>query len=161
MRPQGSADDNLKLSFIPVSLADAALLAAIHSACFSDSWSEASMQEVLAMPGVLGWIAVVETPAEGESPAGLALYRHVADEAEVLTISVVPAWRRAGIGRQLLDVGLSEFRPRKLEKIFLEVAECNASALSLYKKFGFTEIGRRSRYYNGKIDAIVLYYQIL
>jgi ribosomal-protein-alanine N-acetyltransferase len=38
----------------------------------------------------------------------------------------------------------------------LEVRPGNASALALYRRFGFAEIGRRRAYYHGKEDAIVM-----
>lgn len=42
------------------------------------------------------------------------------------------------------------------ESIFLDVNETNISAITFYKKHGFTEIYRRKRYYANRDDAIVM-----
>ena len=47
---------------------------------------------------------------------------------------------------------------QKIEKknnISLEVNENNESAINLYKKYKFEEVGRRKKYYNKKDDAIL------
>ena len=149
------------VALVSVSVADTAVLSALHTECFTDYWDETAMGEVLAMPGVIGWIAVDETCVDAPSPVGLILCRHAADEAEILSIGVLAGWRGKGIGWQMLTRGLEEFRRLRLRRIFLEVSERNTSALTLYKRFGFTEVGRRARYYDSKTDAIVLYYEIL
>ncbi len=45
--------------------------------------------------------------------------------------------------------------------MFLEVATGNAAALALYRREGFTEVGRRRRYYADLSDAIVLRLNLL
>ena len=42
-----------------------------------------------------------------------------------------------------------------IEKINLEVNEKNKTAIDLYKTFGFEEVGKRKKYYNGD-DAILM-----
>jgi ribosomal-protein-alanine N-acetyltransferase len=93
------------------------------------------------------------------APLGFALIRVSADEAELLTIAVHPAAQRRGLGRALLlDCGR-----RALEfgaaTLFLEVAADNAPAQALYARSGFTQVGRRPRYYRrggGACDALIL-----
>ncbi len=64
---------------------DVAVLAALHAAAFADAWSAASIRDLFATPGVFALIA-------GE---GFVLARAAGDEAEILTIAVAPAARRA------------------------------------------------------------------
>jgi [ribosomal protein S18]-alanine N-acetyltransferase len=102
---------------------------------------------MLAMPGAFGlWL-------EG---AGLILARVAAEEAEILTLAVAPAARRQGQGVALLAGAMTVARIRGAEAMFLEVAAGNAAALALYGGFGFTEVGRRRRYYPDGSDALVL-----
>jgi ribosomal-protein-alanine N-acetyltransferase len=83
----------------------------------------------------------------------------VAGEAELLTIAVDPAHRRQGLGRTLVEAFLAEARQRGAETAFLEVAEDNTAARTLYTAAGFTQTGRRKGYYRGAgrvVDAILM-----
>ena len=71
---------------------DPAALAAVHARAFPAPWSRDEFAALLAQPGVL---AVVE-------PDGFILIRVVLDEAEILTLAVRPAARRAGLGGRLV-----------------------------------------------------------
>jgi [ribosomal protein S18]-alanine N-acetyltransferase len=127
----------------------AAALAAIHAAAFSpgEQWGEDAMALQLGLPGAFGWIA---------PRGGLALARVAADEAEVLTLAVLPAVRRQGVGRALLARVMTEAGRRGARSLFLEVAETNRAARQLYTQSGFAEVGRRPRYYRDGADALVL-----
>lgn len=92
-------------------------------------------------------------------PTGFALGRAIAGEAELLTIAVDPDARRSGAGRTLMSLFENEAIARESTESFLEVAEDNLAALSLYRGGGYRESGRRRGYYrsqNGVIlDALV------
>ena len=130
-------------------MADAAAMAAIHGAAFppSEAWGEEAIGSQLGLPGVFGLI-----DAEG----GMALASVAGEEAEVLTLAVVPAGRRHGLGGALLDAALRETRNRGAHVVFLEVSEANRAARRLYAAAGFVEVGRRRRYYADGADALVL-----
>ena len=81
-----------------------------------------------------------------------------AGEAHILNISVDPAERRQGIGQKMLEYLIEQLQG-KAETLFLEVRPSNTSAIALYKKIGFNEIGIRKDYYpaqNGREDALML-----
>jgi GNAT superfamily N-acetyltransferase len=80
---------------LPASVAHAAVLAELHALAFppEERWSAGAFATQLALPGVFGLVL---------PDAGLILARVAADEAEILTIGVVPAARRAGYGAALL-----------------------------------------------------------
>jgi [ribosomal protein S18]-alanine N-acetyltransferase len=84
---------------------------------------------------------------DGRRLAGFIILRTVADEAEILTLAVAPAWRRRGAGKRLVGQACSVAETKGAKALFLEVAETNAGALRLYEKFGFACVGRRERYY--------------
>ena len=126
----------------------APVFAALHAACFSDPWSETAMAALLSSPGVTG--LVLEASSE---PTGLALVRAVVDEAEILTIGVIPAARRGGYGARLLSACIAAARTAGCETLFLEVSEANAAAAALYARAGFIETGRRAGYYSDGSDA--------
>lgn len=129
----------------------AAVFAALHAECFSDPWSETAMAALLSSPGVTG--LVLEA---GGAPAGMALVRAVVDEAEILTIGVIPGARRSGCGARLLTACAHAARAAGCGTVFLEVSEANAAAAALYARAGFTETGRRAGYYSDGSDARLL-----
>lgn len=137
----------------------AAVLAALHADAFAGHgaiWTEASLRDLLAMPGALALMAL----SGGDQPAGFILLRQAADEAEIITLAVRPRLRRLGVARRLLMVGLDKLAGRGAPRCFLEVAEDNAAARALYAAVGFAEIGRRPGYYRDAAgrqhDAIVM-----
>ncbi|MCR6629626.1 MAG: hypothetical protein NVV74_05965 [Magnetospirillum sp.] len=69
------------------------------------------MASLLTMPGAQGLIAAdggsLAPAAEPPGPAGFVLWRVAAGEAEVLTIAVLPPWRRGGLGGMLLQAALA------------------------------------------------------
>jgi ribosomal-protein-alanine N-acetyltransferase len=135
-------------------LADVGVLAALHAGCFEDAWSPQSMLEVMGSPGVRAWLAVVNAPRSvaptGVLPVGFAIARAVADEAELLSIGVIAQYRRHGLATQLLGQVIEHVAARGVQKLFLEVAEDNRGAQSLYAEHGFTRVGRRPDYYRGR-----------
>jgi len=137
----------------PIVQADAPLLAALHAGSFppGEAWGAEAFARLLALPGTMGAFA-----AEGEVPVGLVLARQVADEAEILTLAVLPPWRRGGVGRSLLARVLSAFAAQGVKRVFLEVAAENRAACGLYAAVGFRVVGRRTDYYGSGRDALVL-----
>lgn len=96
-----------------------------------------------------------------ESDAGVLLgwagVRVVADEAEVLTVGVIPDARRTGLARRLLAGLLDAARARGVRDVFLEVRVDNDAARALYRSEGFTDVGVRRGYYeHGRVDAVVM-----
>lgn len=144
---------------------DAPVLAALHAACFdtgeSDggeshggegAWNEAAMAQFIAGPGTVCLIAVA---ADG-APAGFVIARAAADEAEILSIGVLPDRRQCGTGRALLCEAMAALRSAGVRQLFLEVDEGNGPALALYRGLGARSVGRRPGYYENGADAAVL-----
>lgn len=141
-------------SIRPAVAADADALAALHKLAFTPSWSATEIAWMLDSPG-LGLVA-----EDGNETIGFVLGRAVAGEAEVLTLAVCPDGRRRGVGSALLSRLLDSLRERRIAVLFLEVADDNAAALALYRRFGFVETARRRGYYARDrapaADAIVM-----
>ncbi|MBU1324230.1 MAG: GNAT family N-acetyltransferase [Alphaproteobacteria bacterium] len=125
-------------------------LAALHAEAFDAPWDAAALRSLVDRPG-----AVLEL-----APDGFVLVQVAGDEAEVLTLAVRPPARRRGLARALMTRASAEAAARGAGRLFLEVAEDNAAARSLYASLGFGEVGRRPRYYARPggvgIDALLL-----
>ena len=89
------------------------------------------------------------------SQNGFIVWRAVADEAEIISVGVVPDARRAGIAAAMLGIMENELKKNGIKNVFLEVAENNHPACQLYKNNGYNEIGVRPKYYDG-VDAIMM-----
>ena len=74
----------------------------------------------------------------------------------MLTLFVPKARRRQGVATALLEAAIARASQAQAASLFLEVSDANAPARALYAGFGFTEVGRRKRYYKDGADALVL-----
>ena len=128
---------------------DAALLAVLHRE-WDEPWDEHAFATLLTTPGVFGLLA------GDDRPLGFVLCRIAADEGEVLTLFVPASERRRGVATALLARLLTELPAAGAASLFLEVAESNGPARGLYRGFGFSEVGRRRRYYKDGSDALVM-----
>lgn len=123
-------------------------LAQLHAAAFKldRSWSAQEFKDLLASR----FVSLIF------EPAGFALTRLIAGEAELLTLAVDPAHQNQGIGRRLLNRWLAG----EMDQAFLEVAADNAAAIHLYTGHGFQITATRRGYYKRKdaaaVDALIL-----
>lgn len=127
------------------------LLAPIHAACFSKSWSALEIGLLLAPEG--SFVVVAE---EDKTIIGFILLRITLDECEILTFAVLPEAQGKGVGKMLLSHGLSEAESQGAGHVFLEVSSENAAAIALYTNAGFEAISTRKRYYENTHDALVM-----
>ena len=134
----------------PASVADAEALAVVHRACFAEVWAAPTIARFLQESTTVSAVARC-----GPRVVGFALCRLVADECEVLTCAVAPAFRRRGIGKLILETAFGEAVRRGGRRAFLEVAADNDAGLALYAERGLQPLGRRRRYYRRAGDAAV------
>ena len=80
------------------------------------------------------------------------------DEGHVMNVAVDPDLRGCGVGRMLVQKVLDDCRQAGASFVSLEVRESNLSAISLYRKMGFVEVGKRKRYYENGEDALMMEY---
>ena len=97
-----------------------------------------------------GWVTL-----EADRVVGFLVFRRtVPDELEILNLAVDPAFRRRGIGAELVRrQSLAEYRGY----VFLEVRSRNRGAEAFYRGLGFEEAGWRPDYYRDPPDdALVM-----
>lgn len=84
-------------------------------------------------------------------------------EADLLNISVLPAFQRQGVGAAFLQHLMARAKAQQATRMLLEVRATNQAALALYARQGFIEIGRRRGYYSAhqqREDAIVMAHEL-
>ncbi|NLJ29890.1 MAG: ribosomal protein S18-alanine N-acetyltransferase [Deltaproteobacteria bacterium] len=79
--------------------------------------------------------------------AGYICFWCVADEIQILNVTVDKKWRRRGIARRLLHHVLELARESSAQSIVLELRKSNLPARMLYENLGFQVVGERPDYY--------------
>jgi ribosomal-protein-alanine N-acetyltransferase len=130
--PQKSVDiQRVDLFYLPI-------LASLHAQSFKKPWSLDCFEQLFAAnPYLQLWLAFC-----GGMPVGFLVIQVLDQDAEVITLGVVPSKQRLGIGCELMKVGMLS-----LQSLFLEVSSLNEAARSLYKKLECYDVGYRPHYY--------------
>ena len=132
--------------------AHVAQIAQLEKLCFSDPWSEKSIETELSCRLSL-WLVALEE----DKVLGYVGSQTVIDETDMMNIAVHPDCRRRGIAEKLIDALICALREKGSRGLTLEVRASNAPAIALYEKLGFAQVGRRPNYYrNPKEDALIL-----
>ena len=127
-------------------------IAELEKLCFSDPWSEKSIETELTCRLSLWFVAL-----EGERVVGYVGSQTVIDESDMMNIAVHPDFRRKGIAEALIATLEEALREKGSLALTLEVRASNVPAISLYEKLGFLQAGIRKNYYrNPKEDARIL-----
>jgi ribosomal-protein-alanine N-acetyltransferase len=77
-------------------------------------------------------------------------------KGHVVSIAVMPPYRRKGIAKALINRALDGMQFYKAKQCFLEVRVTNDIAISLYKKLGFEVTRTINGYYSDGEDAYVM-----
>ena len=139
--------------------ADADGLAEIHGEGFPRPWLAADFASLVASGNVAALGLRRQSAFGFLRLIGFVLFRSAGDEAEILSIAVRRSHRGRGHGRLLMDEALRQLYRDRIRHCFLEVDPDNTSALALYRRLGFREVGSRKGYYdhgNGKAGAALV-----
>jgi len=142
-----------RVEMAPLGDPDIDEMAAIEKGVFPYPWTRGNFVDSLAS-GYSAWGCRVAGELVGYFVLMIAV-----DEAHLLNISVLGKRQRMGFGTRLLECAMSAARRAGASSVLLEVRPSNASALALYRRSGFRQIGLRRGYYpaaEGREDALVL-----
>lgn len=138
------------ISIVPFAAEHVRAVAEIERACFSDPWTEDGLREELDNSCARFLTAVDETG----TVAGYIGCHTVLDEGYIANVAVAPAYRRHGIGYQLVQTLLKQ--SSDLAFITLEVRVSNAPAIALYTGCGFEPVGTRKKFYTHPTEDALL-----
>ena len=140
------------MEYVLMSDAHIAQIAQLEKQCFSAPWSEKSLVSELKSALAL-WIVAID----GDTVVGYVGSQSVLGEADMMNLAVLPDYRRQGIGKKLVLTLIDELQKKSIHSLTLEVRVSNVSALALYNKLGFFEVGIRPNYYSyPKENAMIL-----
>lgn len=137
----------------PMRLDDIAAIMEIELRVYPFPWTEGIFKDCLHV-GYCCWVY--------ERDGVIAAYGVMsmgADEAHILNLCVRPERQGNGLGRSMLEYLIGIAMHHEAASVFLEVRPSNKSAIQLYHKLGFQEVGTRKAYYpahQGREDALIL-----
>ncbi len=136
----------------PMNASHVPQIAQLEKRCFSDPWSEKSIASELENP-LSVWLVAVD----GGQLIGYVGSQTVLGETDMMNLAVAPEARRQGTGRALVLALVDALTEKGSHSLMLEVRVSNTPAQKLYEGLGFSQVGRRPKYYvNPREDALIL-----
>ena len=124
-------------------LRDLPAILRIERASFAeDAWDREIFDEYIAKAPDLFLVAVA-----GEKIAGYILAARTRTGAEIASVAVLPAYRKAGIARMLIKKIIRKIARAHGETIWLMVRPDNDNAIALYRSVGFVHTRTVANYY--------------
>jgi len=122
--------------------------------CFAAPWSRESFRTEMEENPVAFYVVA----EEDGTVVGYAGLWCIGDEGHITNVAVHPDHRDRHIGSALIKTIMEFTAEQGVSKYTLEVRPSNEGALTLYRNFGFREMGRRPGYYadNGE-DALIMW----
>ena len=134
---------------------DVERVAEVERESFSPAWPATAFERELRQNATARYI-VLETEDGGEILGFAGLWLMV-DEAHVVTVAVDPRFRGRGYGRLLVHGLVEVAREHQMAVATLECRVSNVAARTLYRRYGFYEVGMRRRYYSdNREDAVIM-----
>lgn len=128
-------------------------LCELDRACFSPAiaYSRAEMKAYLNAPGADCVVA-----ESGEAIVGFCITAHGRKKAYIVTIDVLEAARKQGIGSALVADAEKRLTAKGVREVALDTATDNVSAIAFWQKHGYRKIGIRKGYYPDGRDAFAM-----
>ena len=136
---------------------------AIESVSYPRPWSQAVFEsEISQMRSGTRRYLVARRAADGSRRrsgpvVGYAGLWFSGDEAHVTNVAVASSEQRRGVATALLSGLAEEAIAHGCQAWTLEVRVSSTGAQELYRRFGFSPAGVRTRYYENTEDAIVMW----
>ena len=126
-------------------------LRTLNEHTFPVRYADKFYEEIPTLPEGLAKFAYCGGFAVGNCCARLEAFRNTEEKRKklyIMTIGVLHAYRRRGVGRKLLTQLLDSAAARKdVRVIYLHVQTGNDAARDFYAQFGFVEVGVIRGYY--------------
>lgn len=135
-----------------MTLSDVQGIYEIESECFSKPWSLDGIKTELNNDNANFFVA-----KEGDKVAGYIGSYIIIDECMIANVAVTKEFRKTGVASKLLEKLIEVCKTRDVKLMSLEVRKSNSSAIALYNKFLFNNVGTRKNFYQSPTeDAIIM-----
>jgi ribosomal-protein-alanine N-acetyltransferase len=94
--------------------------------------------------------------AEEEKVVGFALGQLKENMAEIASLAVEQAWRKKGIGTELINSLIRYFKKEGFREVFLYARINNAAAVSFYQNLDFSVSKTIKKHYSNGDDAYMM-----
>ena len=135
-----------------MTLNDISNVLAIQESLGFQNWNERQFE--LEINASFSYAIVFESAIRHEL-LGYALFHLLGADSELLSIAVAKDAQHKGIGKKLLENGISKLDFANGDCLFLAVREDNINARHFYEKTGFEPFGKRPHYYSDGENAIL------
>jgi [ribosomal protein S18]-alanine N-acetyltransferase len=128
----------------------------IEQSSFDFSWTEEDFLRCLRQRNCIGMVA-----EQGEKVVGFMIYELHKTKLHILNFAIQPAFRRLGVGVQMVTKLVSKLSSHRRTKITLEIRESNLAAQLFFRSQGFRAVRvLRSYYEDSGEDAYLLQYRL-
>ena len=122
---------------------------------FEYAWTEEDFLRCLRQRNCIGMVA-----EHGEKVVGFMIYELHKNKLHILNFAVHPAWRRMGVGGQMVAKLISKLSSHRRTRITLEVRETNLAAQLFFHRQDFKAVRvLRSFYEDSGEDAFLMAYR--
>lgn len=132
------------------------IIAIEQSLTAAPHWARSAYLTALDPQAAPPRIALVAELPNSSVIAGFAVASLIPPQAELESIAIAVELQRRGLALQLFSALTAELRAAHILELVLELRASNQQALALYQRLGFTETGRRTRYYHDPVEDAVL-----
>jgi ribosomal-protein-alanine acetyltransferase len=135
----------IKIEAVSIRLLDK--LYEIEKQCFEqEAFTKQQLAHLLTDYNAIGLAARVKGKIAGFAIAQVDIERN-APYGHILTVNIIPAYRRKGIAQKILHEIETIFEERDVKEFRLEVREDNVAASNLYQKLGYIKVRKLGKYY--------------
>lgn len=142
--------DNLRYEYLSIELCDQVF--DIERQSISEPWSYEQIRQLATDGNAVARVGIID----GKVVCYYSFY-NICSEGNINNLAVREDFRGKGIGNSLLDDMIKVAKEHEISALTLEVNENNAAAIGLYGKFGFAQEGKRTKFYNGLDDALIMW----
>lgn len=139
--------------FSPMRLSDVDEVMEVELTLYDYPWTKAILSDCIQV-GYSCWVY-----KQNYEIQAYCVLSSGAGEAHILTLCVKKEYQGQGLGKMLLQHLIDVAKDHKAEVLLLEVRPSNVTAVHLYHKYGFNEVGTRQGYYpakEGREDALIM-----
>lgn len=127
-------------------------LEAIERVCFpGGEFPRALLHRILTRPDAASFVCL-----EGETVVGSGMVAIEGGRGRILSVAVIPVYRRRGLGRELMEVMERECLRQRVSTVDLEVRADNDAATGLYRSMGYREKRLLSDHYGPGKHGVIM-----